>query len=245
MKNNLKICKPFKNMPESLSGEGEDVVIRKILDILEIKNGTVVDVGSWDGWHLSNVGLLIKDGFSGILIESEKSRIAESQERRRGRDDVVHFNQLVDLEEKSLNKILEQAKVSKNFEVLNIDIDSYEFWIWKNLKFKPKIVCIEFNGHRLDYDVTIPYDKNWNYSSNKDNYGASPTALFRLGNHKGYSLVSISKHNLIFCDSKYSHLFETFSQIDPSWMKETFNMKPWSTRIKMDDSYFVFNPEIS
>jgi hypothetical protein len=213
MKNNLKICKPFKNMPESLSGEGEDVVIRKILDILEIKNGTVVDVGS--------------------------------QERWRGRDDVVHFNQLVDLEEKSLNKILEQAKVSKNFEVLNIDIDSYEFWIWKNLKFKPKIVCIEFNGHRLDYDVTIPYDKNWNYSSNKDNYGASPTALFRLGNHKGYSLVSISKHNLIFCDSKYSHLFETFSQIDPSWMKETFNMKPWSTRIKMDDSYFVFSPEIS
>jgi len=244
-KKDLKVCKKEIIInQETISQNGEDIFIREILNTIGIKKGIIVDVGSWDGWHLSNVALLLRDGFGGVLIEGDKSKINKSKERWKDRNDIYHFEQFVDLEENSLNLILDSVSIPHNFEVLNIDIDSFDFWIWKSIKYKPKIVCIEYNGHRVDYDVTIPYNLNWQYNSNSDNYGASPKSLFRLGKHKGYDLVSISKHNLIFCDVEYSHMFETFSKISPSWIKNTFDVRPWGHRKKMPDNHFVFNPEV-
>jgi len=241
---NLKNSNIYAKTEDSIAGMGEDIVIKKMLSEMQISTGWVVDVGSWDGWHLSNVGLLLQEGFGGILIEVDGQRVERSKERWSNRNDIIHHQKLVDLEENTLDRVFAESETPIDFDVLNIDIDSYEFWIWKSVSYKPKIVCIEHNGNIIDVDATIPYLDNWKYNSSTDNYGSSAQALYRLAIHKGYALVSASRHNLIFCDTKYSHLFETFDQIDASWFKSVLGINPHQGRIRMPDSYFVFNPEV-
>ena len=46
----------------------------------------------------------------------------------------------------SLDNILSKTKIPRNFDVLSIDIDGNDYFVWENLKeYQPKIVCIEFN----------------------------------------------------------------------------------------------------
>ncbi len=51
------------------SQRGEDGVIAKIFDSLEIKKGFFVELGGWDGIVDSNTHLLAENGFSGVYME--------------------------------------------------------------------------------------------------------------------------------------------------------------------------------
>ncbi len=88
-------------------------------------------------------------------------------------------------------------------DIVVIDIDGQDYWVWRSLDnaYKSKVVVIEFNP-------TIPYTEskvmhcdNEHYSWRNPNclyYGASISALKKLGTEKGYSLVYKTKRNLIF-----------------------------------------------
>jgi len=231
----------------SIAGMGEDIVIERMLEQMNISSGVIVDVGSWDGWHLSNVGLLLNRGFSGLMIEGDSNRVLESKNRWSDRNDIDHRDVFVDFEDNGIDSLIENSSISipNDFEIFNLDIDSYDFWVWKSLTYKPKIVCVEHSGHNIDYDRTIPIKKEWAYSVTHTNYGASAKSLYRLGTHKGYILVSASRHNLIFCDSKYSDLFESIDGIDVDWFKNILGVSPGSGRVHRSDEHYSYNPEVS
>ena len=46
---------------------------------------------------------------------------------------------------KNINKIIENYISKKNFDFFSLDTDGMDYWILENLKFKPKIICLEFN----------------------------------------------------------------------------------------------------
>jgi hypothetical protein len=87
---------------------------------------------------------------------------------------------------------LTSSGVPSNFDVLSIDIDGNDYWIWEALKgYEPRVVVIEFNAS-LDPNLELvqPYepDRAWDGSSF---YGASLGALQRLASKKGYNLVHV------------------------------------------------------
>ena len=88
-------------------------------------------------------------------------------------------------------------QLSKEFDILSIDIDGHDYHILKSLKsFNPKIVIIEYNP-------TIPNDISYiqpPYS--KSRHGSSPKALIDLANSKDYTLVALTDTNLIFLKNK-------------------------------------------
>ena len=46
-----------------------------------------------------------------------------------------------------MDNLLEKTNLPKDFEILSIDIDSYDLEVWESLVFyKPKIVIIEINS---------------------------------------------------------------------------------------------------
>ena len=65
-----KIGSPYLKYAKNLySQNGEDGIIEKILDDLDIKKGIVIEFGAWDGIYISNIYNLWKYGnFNGILI---------------------------------------------------------------------------------------------------------------------------------------------------------------------------------
>ena len=47
----------------------------------------------------------------------------------------------------SLDDLLKQTDIPNDFDILSIDIDTYDYQVWKSLKvYKSKIVIIEINS---------------------------------------------------------------------------------------------------
>jgi hypothetical protein len=163
-----------------------------------------VEFGAWDGQHASNVCNLIQnEGYSAVLIESDKKKFAELQKNYKGKKNVITVNKFVGFEDKdNLDHILKMTPTPLDFDFLSIDIDGNDYHAWKAIsKYQPKVVCIEFNP-------TIPTEVSFVQPANPViNQGASLLPLVELGKAKGYELVSVLPYNAFFVKAGYFTLF--------------------------------------
>jgi len=91
----------------------------------------------------------------------------------------------------NIESLFEQYNVPKEFDLLSIDIDSNDYWIWKAIThYNPRVVIIEYNAcfpwkesKTIAYNATHSWDKT-------DYMGATLQALTKLGTQKGYTLVA-------------------------------------------------------
>lgn len=188
----------FKN--NIYSQFGEDGIIEKIFNIIKPEFNTCIEFGAWDGIHLSNCANLIKNKkWNGVLIESDESRYLDLKKNYK---ESTCINEFVDNKSNSLYNILDKYKLSKNVDLLSIDIDGNDYYILESLLIRPKLIIIEYNP-------TIPY---WIdvYQTIDNNFGSSPLALKRLAEHKGYKLISATDVNMFFIEEKYFNLFDDF-----------------------------------
>jgi hypothetical protein len=98
---------------------------------------------------------------------------------------IIPINAYVDHEDSqnSLDNLLNKTNIPTDFDILSIDIDSYDYQVWKSLKnYKPKIVIIEINS-------SVNTNNN-HYIHEPNKYGGTgfkPT--FDLGIEKGYKFI--------------------------------------------------------
>ncbi len=81
--------------------------------------------------------------------------------------------------------------VPREFDLLSIDIDLNDYWVWKAITYyHPRVVVIEYNSTIPPTESkTVSYDPaaSWDHT----NYmGASLLALKKLGEEKGYTLLA-------------------------------------------------------
>ena len=174
------------------SQNGEDGILEEIFKRLKIDKGYFVDVGAWDGKYLSNTYLFVEKGWEGLEIEGNPKYISKMHK-------LLPFNIKIYshyIEPDKLDYILGYYDAPRRFDLLSIDIDTYDYWIWKNLTiYRPKVVIIESNSMEGLYIQPPQFDF-------KGKKGASPLALRDLGRRKGYTEVFFNG-NLIFVDNKY------------------------------------------
>jgi len=86
--------------------------------------------------------------------------------------------------------------------LLSIDIDGNDYWIWDAIDvISPKVVVIETHNEFGLNNIVVPYDPNYFYpGKHKLYHGASPVAMTKLANRKGYRLVGANElgFNFIF-----------------------------------------------
>lgn len=133
------------------SQNGEDGVIDYIFKKMEITEGVCCEFGAWDGIHLSNARNLILHGWTAIMIEGEKGRLEQLKEAYKGNNKVIGISEFVDDEKNNLRNLFtryEAGQYVDKLDFLSIDIDGLDYYIFKSLDFKPKVICIEVNaGH--------------------------------------------------------------------------------------------------
>jgi len=199
-----------RQKPNSTSQDGEDVVLEEILRIINSSpddERVVVEFGAWDGKHLSNSWNLINEhGFRGLLIEADRKKYQELEANFKQNSSVQTLCRLVSFEgENALENILlkEAVNMPKSFDVLIIDVDGNDYWIWESLKeYQPKVVCIEFNP-TIPNHVIFVQDRDMTIQQ-----GSSIRALVELGKAKGYELVSTSLYNAFFVQKVFYDAFE-------------------------------------
>ena len=175
---------------------GEEGIISEIIKRLQLSPDWYVDIGAWDGIHLSNAYFLLDRGWQGIGLEGDPDKYEDLKTTCLKHQGKLHplLAQVQSAGPYELTNILSKTSLPFDFGILNIDIDSHDWWIWHNLAdyYRPKLVIIEINS-TIPVGITYvqPADASVPVS------GASFTSTLQLGQAKGYQLVAHTG-NLIF-----------------------------------------------
>ena len=180
---------------------GEDGIILEILNRLGSQNldNWCVEFGARDGMSDSNTFNLIKNhNYNAVLIEGDKNYFKKLC-KNLPQKEVIKINKFVNFSgDDNLDRILETTSIPKNFDILSIDIDGCDFYIFQSLaNYRPKLVCLEFN-HLIPNSVEFVQKKSF-----KIKQGSSGKSLVKLAHEKRYELVASSLTNLFFIEQTY------------------------------------------
>jgi hypothetical protein len=156
----------------------EDGVIEKIFEVIGMTNKYYVEFGVENAVECNTRNLRENCGWFGLLMDG-------GHENKK----IGLYKEFITAE--NINYLFKKYNVPQEFDLLSIDIDFNDFYVWKSLNelYQPRVVVIEHNAlHLPTEDKVVKYDPNATWDGT--NYcGASIRALQTLGKAKGYSLV--------------------------------------------------------
>jgi hypothetical protein len=175
------------------SQNDEDGIIQEIFRRIGTTNRMFVEFGVETGVECNTAKLLIED-WRGLWIEADRGLVQQIHHRF---GPVLPAGQLRVMESlvtaENINALIESADFHGEIDLLGIDIDYNDYWVWKAITIiRPRVVVIEYNASlRPPLSLTVPYHPKgcWDGSNV---YGASLEALVRLGIDKGYRIVGCS-----------------------------------------------------
>lgn len=192
------------------SSAGEDGIIAKIFDVIGEESRWCVELGALNGTHDSNVWNLIRNkGWSGVLIEADKTYFEKLQTEYTHDTGAVCINEYVSFEgEHSLDVIFSRTNIPKTFDLFVLDIDGNEYHLWDSLhEYRPRVMVVEFNP-TIPNEVVFVQPRDMSIFQ-----GSSLRALVDLGKRKGYELVAANQVNAFFV---LQDLFPKFGIADNS-----------------------------
>ena len=200
------------------SQNGEDGIITELCSRLSLQPKWICEFGAWDGKYLSNTFQYIETGANAVLIEGDPKKYLDLQKTAEAYPTIHPICAMISYTSLStmLDTLLSTTPIPKDFDILSIDIDGEDYYIWDSLKlYEPKIVIIEINS------LIHPDNTEYIHSSTKGCLGSGFGATLELGKRKGYTFVCHTG-NMIFVRNdlfdrlniKYDNPIENF---DASW----------------------------
>tara|TARA_E500000178_G_scaffold92976_2_gene91938 strand:- start:4470 stop:5189 length:720 start_codon:yes stop_codon:yes gene_type:complete len=191
----------------SYSQNNEDIVVRELFKRLDKKVEWVCEFGAWDGKHLSNTFTFIaNDNANAVLIEGDSTKFIKLEKRANTHSNITAINKFID-NTNTLDSILAGTKITQNFDVLSIDIDSNDLDVWENLhSYDPICVVIEINNlippgiYKRHKDFTQEEIEN-----KGDTWLNSFSSTIDVGLKKGYTPIKHVGWNLIFIKNEYAN----------------------------------------
>ena len=179
------------------SQHGEDGVIMHIFSKVGTKSKKFIEFGFGDGKECNSANLSLNFGWSGLLMDCADDAVSKANQFYSKRFQSKKTRIAIKKEyitKENINNILTYNNFTNEVDLLSIDIDGNDYWIWKEINVTcPRLIVIEYNatfGSKLS--VTVPYDPKFNRHKKHSSgwyHGASLKALEKLGKQKGYSLV--------------------------------------------------------
>lgn len=183
----------------------EDGKILFILSVIGMQNKTFVEIGSDDGINSNCANLALNFGYHGLFLDGNPRSI------KRGTRFYSKYPhpwmyaptfKCAKVTAENINQLVSDAGLSGDIDLLSIDIDGNDYWVWDALKdVSPNVVIIETHVEFGMRDIVVPYDPNYFFPGKHPVYhGASPIAMVKLAKKKGYRLVGANElgFNLIF-----------------------------------------------
>ena len=160
------------------SQNGEDGIIELIFHKIGSLNGFCVEFGVQDARECNTRYLIEKKGWQYLHMDGDEHAIAYSNIQK----------EFITAE--NINLLFRKYKVPKEFDLLSIDIDSNDYWVWKAVSgYRPRVVIIEYNSSIPPNESKgVEYNPKavWDHTRY---FRASLLALATLGRKKGYTLI--------------------------------------------------------
>lgn len=212
------------------SQNGEDGVIAEVFRRLPADVPRwYVEFGAWDGRYGSNCYALALAGWQGVMIEGDPHRFKRLERTAKRFDHrMIPICSMVE-SGPHLEKILASTAIPRDFGLLSIDVDSFDYDIWKGMdSYRPAVVVIE-----IDSSTPPGTRRVW---SGESSVTTTFTSMAELGQSKGYTLVCHTG-NMIFVRTDLSQPFDI--DVPPNvddlfihdWIDTTF-VKEWRRKIR-------------
>lgn len=169
--------------------DGADGIIKMIFNEIGVTNKYFVEFGSIP--DKDNTTHLSQTGWSGLLMDGNGVGVAKKER----------------ITAENINYLFDKYAVPLEFDLLSIDIDSNDYWVWKAITKYPRVVVIEYNSHiSPDESRSVVYDPNLTWDGS-DYFSASLLAMSNLGASKGYTLIGCDSTgaNAYFVLDKLAH----------------------------------------
>jgi len=169
-------------------------MIHAIFSTIGTTNKYFVEFGVEDGKEC-NTRALAKQGWKGLLMDG-------------GNENHTINLQKEFITAENIEELFTKNAVPQELDLLSIDIDGNDYWVWDAIKnYAPRVVIAEYNAC-IPYTpaVTIPYKTDFMWDKT-DYYGASLSALVQLGTEKGYTLIATDSRgvNAFFVQDAIAH----------------------------------------
>jgi hypothetical protein len=183
------------------SQNGEDGLMLYIFSQIGVTNQKFIEFGIGDGTECISANLLINFGWSGLMIEGSKAYAENATKyyntHPKVQGEVKILNKFITKD--NINSLFKEGGIEGEIDLLSIDIDGNDYWVWKEIEvISPRVVIIEYNAtFGKEKALTVEYDPSFmRLEKHKSGYyhGASLKALEELGKEKGYHLIG--------CDSE-------------------------------------------
>lgn len=172
---------------------GEDGILQRLVEVVEIKNRTFIEFGVEDFFEANCRYLLMKDNWSGLVIDGSSSNM----NRLKGsyffwKHHLIAVDAFITRD--NINDLLARSAFDEDLGILSVDLDGNDYHVLEKITFfRPRILICEYNSvFGPSRKISVPYDENFmrtaKHSSNLY-WGASLAAMTHLANKRGYSLV--------------------------------------------------------
>lgn len=172
---------------------GDDGIIQYLVHHIDLQNQTFIEFGVEDYLESNTRFLMQKNNWTGFIMDGTASNIERlKQSPIYWRHDLQA--QAVFVTQDNINQLIADAtKTWSGVDILHIDIDGNDYWIWQEIEINPAIVIMEYNANfGFEKALTIPYAADF-YRTNAHYsnlyWGCSLKALYDLAMRKGYEFI--------------------------------------------------------
>ncbi len=186
------------------SQNGEDGILLYLFSKIGSVSNTFVEFGIGDGSECNTADLSINFGWRGLLMDCESRNVNAARrfyddELRTASDRIQIIECMVTAE--NINDVLATNGFQGEIDLLSIDIDGNDYWVWKAIDVvNPRVVVCEYNAcFGCDRAITVAYDPVFDRRAKHPSllyFGASLPALTALAKTKGYVLAGCDQHGV-------------------------------------------------
>lgn len=198
------------------SQNNEDGIIEFIFNKIGLKKINFVEIG-FDFYQNNSLNFLSKVR-KGLFIDGSEDKVIKLKSIIALLYPFNNINVVKKFIDKdNLNLIIDDHfHNNEEIDFFSIDVDGNDYYLFENLKIRPKVICIEYNfWFGPDVKSSIPYDKNFTWETGSMYFGASLNLLCELAKRKGYYLIALESHcvNAFFIRSDLKNNFEIIDNI--------------------------------
>lgn len=172
------------------SQNDEDGIINEIFKRIGTKSKKFLEFGVENGLECNSTYLLMIKDWTGTWLEASTKHVKSINLSFKKQINEKRLNILESFVNRdNINNLIVQTG-SEDIDLLSIDIDGNDYWIWQAIsKASPRVVIVEYNA-------VLPADVEWSTEYNASHsydgsfyHSASLKSFETLGSRLGYKLV--------------------------------------------------------
>jgi len=183
----------------------EDGMLLFIFAVIGMDCKSFIEIGSDDGVNSNSANLYFNFGWHGLFIDANPRSVSRGRKFFQKYPHPWFYQPqfiCAKVTRENINDLISKADVGGEVGLLSIDIDGNDYWIWDAITVvDPQVVIIETHNAFGMKNIVVPYDPDYAFPGRHELYhGASPIAMTKLANRKGYRLVGANDlgFNFIF-----------------------------------------------